>query len=469
MFIQNAKVDEFNERVHNAATGNKYRIKAQDSAIGANSIELRDKILRQIPNDPRKTKQLALNLCLAQGERTEIVMNIRTEDGMTNGAGNVIKLVQLHQESKPSGIIWVQFDHSDVGHKTRIENRNLYIQGIDHAWTPVKPVSTQFAVGRNKAVQVVRKQFPLRPAAAKTIHRSQGDTETKIIVVNFSTRRTIPHIHYVGLSGVTTFEGLYITDLCEDKIAIHADVKKEMERLRTSGKLRLCVSPIYNITGSLLKLCYLNARSLHRHIQDIRNDLNYSSADIYIFAETRFSCQDPNHMYDIAGYNLFRNDNHNSNNGSRPYGGTAVYSKIQYFPGYPYCRNIHGTEITVIKIISHEDWTILGIYRSPKVPVRQLCQAITEVLNIILPDNHIIVGDFNINWLIETERRPLHNLLVRDKHYKQLISTYTTDSKTVIDHIYTNIGHLEIQAGVLETYFTDHKAVWASFHTTPKN
>ena len=98
MFIQNAKVDEFNERVHNAALGNKYRIKAQDNVIGANSVELREKILRQIPNDPRKTKQLALNLCLAEGERTELAMNIRTEDGMTNGAGNVIKVVQLHEQ-----------------------------------------------------------------------------------------------------------------------------------------------------------------------------------------------------------------------------------------------------------------------------------------------------------------------------------------------------------------------------------
>lgn len=62
LFIQNAKVDEFNERVHNAALGNKYRIKAQDSVIGANSAELREKILQQIPNDPRKTKQLAWNL-----------------------------------------------------------------------------------------------------------------------------------------------------------------------------------------------------------------------------------------------------------------------------------------------------------------------------------------------------------------------------------------------------------------------
>ena len=42
--LQNEKVDEFNERVHNAATGNKYQIKAQDSVIGANSSELREKI-----------------------------------------------------------------------------------------------------------------------------------------------------------------------------------------------------------------------------------------------------------------------------------------------------------------------------------------------------------------------------------------------------------------------------------------
>ena len=66
----------------------------------------------------------------------------------------------------------------------------------------------------------------------------------------------------------------------------------------------------------------------------------------------------------------------------------------------------------------------------------------------------MIRGDFNVNWLIDTEKRPLYNLLVNDKHYKQLISTYTTDSKTVIDHIYTNIhvDNLHIQAVVLETF-----------------
>lgn len=89
-----------------AASGDKYNIKALDSVIGANSAELRDKILKQIPVDPRKTKQLASNLQLAEGERTEITVDVRTDDGMTNEA--------------------VQFDHTDVGEKTRHDNRHSH-------------------------------------------------------------------------------------------------------------------------------------------------------------------------------------------------------------------------------------------------------------------------------------------------------------------------------------------------------
>ena len=74
LFIQNAKVNEFNNRVHHALPGTKFQIKAQDSVIRANSVELRDKIMKQIPTDPRKTKQLVCNLQLAEGERTKLAM-----------------------------------------------------------------------------------------------------------------------------------------------------------------------------------------------------------------------------------------------------------------------------------------------------------------------------------------------------------------------------------------------------------
>ncbi len=182
-----------------------------------------------------------------------------TDDGLTNGASNVIRLIQLNDQSKPSGLIWVQFDYEDVGKKTRQENRNLYVTGIERTWTPIKPVTTQFAVGRTKSAQVVRKQFPLRPASAKTVHRSQGDTQTQI-VVNLNTNRTIPHIHYVALSRVTTIEGLYITDLCEDKISVDPRVIKEIEILRTEHRLKLCFTPLYDLDHLELKICYLNAR-----------------------------------------------------------------------------------------------------------------------------------------------------------------------------------------------------------------
>lgn len=98
---------------------------------------------------------------------------------MTYCAGNIIKLIQINE--KATGVIWVQFDHANVGEKTLHDNRQLYVQDIEPPWTRIKPITSQFAIGRTRTVRVVRKQFPLRPAAAKTIHRSQGDTETKVV------------------------------------------------------------------------------------------------------------------------------------------------------------------------------------------------------------------------------------------------------------------------------------------------
>ena len=42
-------------------------------------------------------------------------------------------------------------------------------------------------------------------------------------------------------------------------------------------------------------------------------------------------------------------------------------------------------------------------------------EAITEVLNGISPENIIVLGDFNVNWPIDREERPLYNLLVNNK------------------------------------------------------
>ena len=72
-----------------------------------------------------------------------------------------------------------------------------------------------------------------------------------------------------------------------------------------------------------------------------------------------------------------------------------------------------------------------------------MCLALMQILTLY-PDYCIFIGDFNVNWLIQKDKTPLHNLFVRDHNYRQLISCYTTDNRTTIDHIYTNLPESEV-------------------------
>ena len=60
-----------------------------------------------------------------------------------------------------------------------------------------------------------------------------------------------------------------------------------MQCFRNKAKLNLSITLIHNTHQILLKVCYLNKRSLYRYIDDVCNDLNYSSTDVSILSETR--------------------------------------------------------------------------------------------------------------------------------------------------------------------------------------
>lgn len=107
--------------------------------------------------------------------------------------------------------------------------------------------------------------------------------------------------------------------------------------------------------------------------------------------------------------------------------------------------------------------TIIGVYRSPSIPVRLLCITLREILSLLSTQFSIFIGDFNVNWFSEKDKTPISNVFEIDSAcaYRQLVSCYTTDNKTCINHIYTNLPEFQIRAHVLETYFYDHKAVCA--------
>lgn len=120
--------------------------------------------------------------------------------------------------------------------------------------------------------------------------------------------------------------------------------------------------------------------------------------------------------YTIDGFQLFQNDSdmrHYSN--GRPFGGTAVYSQLPFLEGYPYIRNINGIEFTIVKINNNEELAVIGIYRSPRIPVSRLYSTLADILAQDTSQQNIIIGDFNINWMGDTQRQALYNVMVTDK------------------------------------------------------
>ena len=210
-------------------------------------------------------------------------------------------------------------------------------------------------------MQVLGRQFPLRPAAAKTIPRCQGDSLDEA-VADFpaSTRE---HMHYVGLSRVRNSSALHVLNLNENKIKVSEKVKDEMRRLRTEASL-LPLAVLQNADSPETKtILFQNVRSLHLHVDDVRSDYNIQKADVNIFVETKLCLLDRDDVYQLRGFTLYRNDfNHSS---IRTCYGTAVYIKNDLNCTHlPYRFNINNVEITIM-VLSQPipNIHVIGIYQ----------------------------------------------------------------------------------------------------------
>ena len=203
LFSTNMAVDQHNHDVFQKSSNEKVDIKAIDIVLGDLSDDLKERLKKQIPNDPSKTMGLYSVCSILKEAKYDLTTNVSVLDGMTNGAECIIKKIDYRVEgsSRPS-IIWVLFQEQHIGNDYRREYSYLYNQSIEKNWVPILEVKRQFT--KNK-IQVLRRQFPLRPSAAKTIHRCQGDTLNEAVVDLPSLKRE--HMHYVALSRLRSISG----------------------------------------------------------------------------------------------------------------------------------------------------------------------------------------------------------------------------------------------------------------------
>ena len=135
-----------------------------------------------------------------------LTVNVDVSDGLFNVArGTVADIVRT---SGKVSFVLINFHNSRVG--IAAIQKSHYRQQHPHA-VPIRRHEAVFRIGRNKTAEVSRTQFPLVLSWATTIHKVQGLTLEKIVVVmkggRFTTTLTII---YTTLVIPTNIDYIYI-------------------------------------------------------------------------------------------------------------------------------------------------------------------------------------------------------------------------------------------------------------------
>ena len=148
---------------------------------------------------------------------------------------------------------------------------------------------------------------------------SPGLTKNQNLVKLF-----LQHAHYVATSRVTTLEGLQIISWKPELISVNKDVKEHKDYLKTHRKVQLCYTPVYNMLADM-KCCFVNTRSLYKHIENVKANHNICASDVIFLAERRLVHSDDNKKYEIPGFEVSCRNDQLCNCATRPPHGLISY------------------------------------------------------------------------------------------------------------------------------------------------
>ena len=296
-------------QLHNKQTINntKFTIESKALDIVPSSIS---KILQNnihIAISKRQDHQnggLPESVILNTEQQYDIISNIDVNDGLINGTECCIKYIETKQDENKNTIpliIWVQFENEKIGNDHRRKNSYLYKnKKINHKWTPIIKIQRSFLV---KNIWIHRIQFPLRQAAARTIHVSQSSTYQKIYV-DLKTYSKPPktwweHMHYVAFSRVTKYEGLYISDINENQICVSRKVSEYLLQAHKNNSLKTSINMS---SPNKLNILFNNTRSFKKYYNFIKENILIKKQQVNIFLESKLSNYDQNKDYIIPDY-----------------------------------------------------------------------------------------------------------------------------------------------------------------------
>jgi hypothetical protein len=272
---------------------------------------------------------------------------------------------------------------------------------------------------------------------------------------------------YVALSRVRSLQGLYIRDFDLTKIKADPEVTMEMERLRRNLLPQMAPPQVTQVPDiQWLKISQLNVRSYKEHLPDMQCDHVLQNAQVMCFTET-FLREQQNLTPDRCikrDLEPFRKDRQ----GEEERGGVMILAARSLHPERDQIFSGSPLEITGILIRVPETGGIVRVavvYRRPQLPIPQFLHQISPIMKEMRRSNTptVIMGDFNED-IMKGENQV--QMFMAGFGFDQLVQQPTTDSGSLLDHVYFNKNPSNTIVDVVDIYYSDHDATMLSILKT---
>jgi PIF1-like helicase/Helitron helicase-like domain at N-terminus/OTU-like cysteine protease/Helicase len=459
LYTTNKMVDSYNNQKIENSPGTMHTSTAVDTVLGKKLSKERKEYLSNLQKTKSRKDMAGLDhiILLKTEIKYMITCNIDIEDGLVNGTRGILKLIEISPKTNKPITLWFEFESGRVGKNLRLKTKEyMERQNIKKKWVPIQKIKTVVTAKQSSEYQIVREQFPIMPAEALTVHKSQGQSMNEVCVdlknSSYWTREKI----YVALSRVTNLAGLYIIGTFNPPkpSSPTSDLSVEISRLQSpAARLKLCYDNLKETSD--LKIIYHNVQAMSTSFEQILCDSWYSRADVMIFAETQTISADD---YQFPGFNMiFRTDENAINRKQR---GIMIFSKPQIKIEIMdhVLRELGTSHIDLVRM-KVSDLNIVTGYKSPKTNAGIFMDNLKKTANITNQTLDAVIGDFNFdayqsNSWIEAKMRTEFKL-------EQVLpyGVPTTNMNTQIDVIFASKKN-NCHAGIYESYFSDHKVLY---------
>ena len=411
-----------------------------------------------------ETAGLHTVLVLAIGARVMLTYNVDTADGLVNGVLGTVSGIIKNTACRVTTVL-VKFDNDSVGRIAYMSSQ--WKQEYPDA-VPILRHEGKFEKQGKKGSQIARRQFPLTLAWAVTIHKCQGLTMDEIVVSMKGAKRFGKGQAYVAFSRVKTINGLHITDF--DAAGIKTNNKEECE-MNEMANNRLCPVPLpkfMNLDDSdWITVGHLNVHYFLEKMNDLNSDVEkeiLSKTNVMCFTETYLTGQSNiDDFLNKHNYIAFREDIPDQLN-HRGKHGIMICASAALNPKELELIKVNGLESKVVAMqTTMSRFCVAVVYRPPATPMDSFRTKLDDLLSV-MPLNvpTVVLGDFNDN-ILSTRESPLTRLMKR-YGFEQCISGPTTDSGSLIDHIYYNRRDdstpEQLIIDIHDAYYSDHDSVF---------